>query len=588
MDLGVSSFLQCDQLYIFGTMKLLSSLVFTLLFLNGFAQTDTITIVSYNLLNFPEGRNDCGSNTVVPERYDTLRKILSYTQPDIFVACEIQNQSGADSILTRSLNVFGSSNYAKANFHLNSNSSDLHNMLYYNTDKLELLWQDYIPTSVRDIDHYVLYVLDPTLNQFYDTTFIEVFMCHLKAGSTTANQIERDQQTQALMNYIATRPIDRNIFVCGDLNTYRSSEACYQTLTNGFFGLNDPINTPGNWNSNGTFAAIHTQSTRSSVNLDCGSSGGLDDRFDHILVSDNVMSGSDSLKYLTNTYKAIGNDGNHYNTSLISPFSNSQYPDSIVRALYYMSDHLPVLLKTVVTYPTSNGLALYPILDAVNCAGGNDGSATIVPNQGQGPYTYQWDFLAGSQTTATATNLSSGTYCVQVTDNLGQVDSYCVFIPEPDSITVSAFITPENGTCNGVIHLLVSGGTGPYVITWNDSQNQTGQSAYNLCSGTYIATIVDNNGCSSNFTFNVGYASLEELSALVTIHPNPVSTVLSVDNPSGIFTKAVITSSIGKELIVSTNLKENSAIDVKGLSNGYYFLQLHSNQGIIVHRFLKK
>jgi hypothetical protein len=78
---------------------------------SAFAQTDTVTIVAYNLLNFPNGRNDCGSNTVVPNRADTLRKILQYVKPDIFVACEIQTEAGADSVLTRSLNVFGANNY---------------------------------------------------------------------------------------------------------------------------------------------------------------------------------------------------------------------------------------------------------------------------------------------------------------------------------------------------------------------------------------------------------------------------------------------------------------------------------------------
>ena len=147
------------------------------------AQTDTITIVSYNLLNFPDGRNDCGTNINVPNRFDTLRKILNFAQPDIFVACEIQNKKGADSILNRSLNVFGQTNYASADYHSDSNGGDLQNMLYYNNNKLTLHSQNAIETSVRDIDHYVLYVNDPSLSTYFDTTFLEVYMCHLKAGS---------------------------------------------------------------------------------------------------------------------------------------------------------------------------------------------------------------------------------------------------------------------------------------------------------------------------------------------------------------------------------------------------------------------
>lgn len=565
-------------------MKLLSTLVFSLSFLISLAQSDTITIVSYNLLNFPDGRNDCSSNTNIPERYDTLQKILNFAKPDIFVACEIQHSAGADSVLTRSLNVNGVNHFGMANFHLNSNSSDLHNMLYYNTDKLELLWQDYIATSVRDIDHYVLFVKDPTLSVYYDTTFIEVFMCHLKAGSSTANKTERAQQTQLLMDYISTRPANRNIFVCGDLNTYTSSEACYQNLLNANPGLNDPINSPGNWNSNGSFASIHTQSSRSSTNLDCGSTGGLDDRFDHILISDNVLVGSDSLKYIASSYKTLGNDGNHYNSSIISPASNSQYPTYLTKALYYMSDHLPVMLKTRITYPTSNGLALHPQITNASCAGENNGSVTVLANQGQGPYTYLWDAQANNQTTATATNLTAGTYCVQVTDNLGQVDNLCVIVSEPDSITSSAFVTPESNNCNGVIHLLVSGGVSPYSITWNDPQNQTGPSAYNLCSGTYTATIVDSIGCSSQAIIFVGYADLEELDKNVSIYPNPASNLLNIEFPDDQLLNLKISSPDGRVILVMNEPKSPLSVDVNNLAPGSYFIELETNYGKVVRQ----
>lgn len=496
-----------------------------------FAQTDTITIISYNLLNFPEGRNDCSSNTVVPDRADTLRKILSYAKPDIFVACEIQTEAGADSVLTRSLNVYGASNYASATYHDNTTGPGLQNQLYYNTNKLVFYSQDIIVTGIRDIDHYVLYANDPNLGTYFDTTFIEVYMCHLKAGSSSSDQQTRANQTQLLMDYIATRPLDRHHFVCGDMNVYTSNEQCYTQMTSGTFGLNDPINSPGNWNNNSSFAAIHTQSTRSGQNLDCGSTGGSDDRFDQILVSSNVMNGADSIQYLSGSYRAIGNDGNHYNSSLISAPTNSMYPDSVVKALYYMSDHLPVSLKAVIHYPTSNGLALYPVVTPVTCAGGSDGEATIVPNDGQPPYSYQWDAAAGNQTTATATGLSSGSYCVVVTDNLGEVDDYCLTVGSPASLSYSTFLSPDAGGCTGEAHLLISGGTQPYTISWNDQNLQSGQSAYNLCAGNYEATVTDDNGCETVIPVSIQYVGLEELIASkIEVYPNPFENELRFNN----------------------------------------------------------
>jgi len=342
-------------------------------------QTDTLTLVSYNLLNFPDGRNDCGSNITLENRADTLRKIMGYLKPDIFVACEVQNSAGADSVLTRSLNVFGNSNFLMADF---TASSSLNNSMYYNSNKLTLKDHFLVSTSPSVIDHYVPYVNDPNLSVFFDTTFIEVYMCHLKAGSGGTNEALRAEQTELLMDYIAARPLDRNHFVCGDLNVYSSNEPGYVNLVSGPFGLVDPINAPGNWNNNSSFSAIHTQSTRNNQNLDCGSQGGLDDRFDQILISGNVLLGSDSLRYLVNSYDAVGNDGNHFNSNLLAYPVNTQYPDSVVRALYFMSDHLPVALKAVVTFPTSNGLALVPSVQSVSCFGGSDGEATITPNAG--------------------------------------------------------------------------------------------------------------------------------------------------------------------------------------------------------------
>ena len=550
------------------------------------AQTDTITIVSYNLLNYPDGRNDCGSNTNVPNRFDTLRKILNYAQPDIFVACEIQNKRGADSILTRSLNVFGKTNYASGTYHNDSNGGDLQNMLYYNSDKLILHSQNAIETSVRDIDHYVLYVNDPNLSTYFDTTFVEVYMCHLKAGSGSSEQAVRNTQTTLLRNYIDSRPPNRNHFVCGDLNVYRSTEDCYQTLVSGGFNpLYDPINTPGTWNNNGSFASVHTQSTRNGENLDCGSQGGSDDRFDQILVSGTVLSGSDSLIYLANSYDAIGNDGNHFNSSLIAAPVNSQYPDSVVNALYYMSDHLPVVLKTVVTYPTSNGLAINPAITNVTCNGESNGSATINANAGQSPYTYQWDSNAGNQTTQTISGLPSGIYCVTVTDALLVSEDICIIINEPSPISFNIFISPDNGSCDGSAAILISGDVSQYSFLWNDNTSQTTQSATNLCAGNYSVTVTNGAGCTltQQITVTGQTNSIDKTDyQMFTVHPQPFQNELNLTLEKKTLNGTIsIYSTVGIK-ILELNLDqfngENSIlIDTKNLSKGTYFIQLDNN-----------
>ena len=99
----------------------------------------------------------------------------------------------------------------------------------------------------------------------------------------------------------------------------------------------------GEWNNNSQYAPFHTQSTR-SYSDECFSSGGLDDRFDFILMSDEIYMGFNKIKYVDNSYYALGNDGQHFNQS-IDQNGNSAVPASVASALYDISDHLPVTMK---------------------------------------------------------------------------------------------------------------------------------------------------------------------------------------------------------------------------------------------------
>jgi len=402
---------------------------------------------------------------------------------------------------------------------------------------------------------------------------------HLKAGNSSSSEAQRDTQTQLLMNYMANRPTDRNVFFCGDFNVYSSGDDGYQNMTSGSFAMQDPINTPGNWNNSASYAAIHSQSTRISGNFDCGSKGGMDDRFDQILVSQNVMNNNDNVEYQAGSYRAVGNDGNHYNTSLISG-ANSMYPMDIVRALYYMSDHLPVELKVDVTFPTSNGLALVPTQDNVSCKDGSNGTATITPNLGQAPYTFQWDANANNQTTQTAINLSDGTYCVTVTDDLGEIDNYCINITEPDAMMFNTFITPDNsGDCLGNIQILVGGGVEPYTYSWADFPLNTSSVANDLCTGIYEVTITDTNGCelviSPEVSGIVGLSSESNVENRIQLYPNPAKEKLTVNANKAIEAIRVLAITAREMNIDLNKIKVNLyELNTAELSSGTYIVMM--------------
>ena len=133
----------------------------------------------------------------------------------------------------------------------------------------------------------------------------------------------------------------------------------------------------------------------------------------------------------------------------------------------------------------------------VSCYGGNDGSATANVNGGQQPYVYQWSTGGFNPT---ITNLTAGTYYVNVISNGGCVTTDTIVITQPTS-PVTAIITQSDVSCfggnDGAATVIPSGGTAPYTATWNTIPVQNNLSATGLTSGTYFATITDNNGCIS-------------------------------------------------------------------------------------------
>jgi len=112
----------------------------------GFAQSDTLRVMYYNTLNYPDGGD--------PNREDYFRTTNLYVQADIILVNELTSATGATTLLNDALNVYGISHYQKAAF---SNGPDTDNMLFYNSDKLVLHSQWYIPTVLRHINEYVLY-----------------------------------------------------------------------------------------------------------------------------------------------------------------------------------------------------------------------------------------------------------------------------------------------------------------------------------------------------------------------------------------------------------------------------------------------
>lgn len=293
---------------------------------------DTLNVVAYNLLKYPSSS---------PERISELKNIMAYLQPDILMVCELTSGAGANSILFDVLNEDGISSYDMADY---ISGPDTENQLYFNTDKLALSEQNVIETSLRDINEYVLYYKSIGIEDAIDTTFFYVYVCHLKAGIDFQEQ--RNGQVEELRNYIDERENIENVIIGGDFNFYGSVfESGWNTLLGtGEVSIKDPLVAAGEWHTNSDFAWLHTQSTRTE-SFDGGATGGMDDRFDFIFISEDLRTFENGADYISNSYRAVGQDGLRYNNSLIDSPTNLSEPSDIINSLYEMSDHLPIYLE---------------------------------------------------------------------------------------------------------------------------------------------------------------------------------------------------------------------------------------------------
>lgn len=326
-------------------MKKLILLFLTVVSTAAYSQ-DTIKVMHYNLLYYHKISSYCDESNNSSVLKDTcLKKIIKYVKPDIFTANEINPVYATHQFILNSiLNVEGVTHYRTGALS-NLSGSDLSNGMFYNFDKLALLAQHNISTSVRDINIYKFYYKAPDLPSTHDTAYLTCIVMHLKAGNDYASQ--RAAQTSILMNYLNSLNKKANYLLMGDFNIQTSDEQCYQNLinhANSNIRFYDPVNMPGNWNSNYSFKNYHTQSTHDTYSEGCHSTGGMDDRFDFILQSEYIKNGSDHIQYVNGSYKAFGQDGNHYNDS-INDGTNNSAPAYIINALYNLSDHLPVVMK---------------------------------------------------------------------------------------------------------------------------------------------------------------------------------------------------------------------------------------------------
>ena len=323
-----------------------------------FGQT-RIKAMMYNILNYSDSE-------VSQNKTPFLSTILNEVSPDLLMVCEVVDEIGSNYLFENAI-IPHNEDFKKAPFEENqSGSYSLQQMVYYNSNKLIFEESRVITADTRDINQYTFKI--NTENAEINPIRMEVFVTHLKASTGSSNRQRRLNSIQSFVSYTNTIANDSYVLFAGDFNFYTSNEEGYQYLIDNRnpIIMIDPINRPAPtfpddgvdyfnydnydstyfWN-NSSFSDIHSQSTRTSNSGlidDSGSTGGLDDRFDFIMMSVNFNTSSD-LFYVNDSYQVVGNNGNCYNSQISNSNCSGTYSQTLRNALIEFSDHLPIVME---------------------------------------------------------------------------------------------------------------------------------------------------------------------------------------------------------------------------------------------------
>lgn len=322
-------------------------LLFTLLLICPVALAQ-LRIATWNITNYNGGRID-DIQTAVYGSFEG--RVFA---PDVIIGQEFMN-AVAVATFTTALNTAPGSPGDWVGVY--AAGGDTGRALFYRTGRVTLLSTTTVsqpgsspnpPRSTPRFDLRPVGYLTPS-------AILACYGTHMKAGTSSDDQLRRLTEAERIRADALALPAAWQFLVAGDFNMRSSIEAAYGALVGGaldgpFF---DPISSPGTWYRAATYRFIHTQ--------DPSGAGGMDDRFDQILLGAGLLDGDGfeylgdaSVPYSTTTwndpyhsYRAWGNDGTSFNMALTIT-GNAMVGSAIAQALRNVATtaggHLPVYL----------------------------------------------------------------------------------------------------------------------------------------------------------------------------------------------------------------------------------------------------
>lgn len=243
--------------------------------------------------------------------------------PDVLIVQEVSTEAAMNTFRSLMNAAAGSpGDYLAAPF---TNGPNTDSACFYRSSRLTLLSTDVAvsASTTTATRHVMRYRLRLANHSSAEASFY-LYSTHLKASDTSEDAARRGEEAVLIRNVLNQHPAGTRFIVGGDFNLYTHTEPAWTTFTaaGGTGRLYDPINRAGVWSDGASFAVVHTQSPAANW-------GGMDDRFDFLMVSDAISTG-DGLAYIgdraipygsvwndpNHSYRAWGNDGLSFNQGM--------------------------------------------------------------------------------------------------------------------------------------------------------------------------------------------------------------------------------------------------------------------------------
>lgn len=337
-----------------------------------------IRVVTWNISNYS------GSNVSATD----IRNVLFGTfggrtmNPDLIIVQEFTSQTAVNNFL-QALNTdpLNPTEWAAAPF---INGPDTDSEFFYRTSKFTFLGVTTVATGSGTSDATTqprnTYRYDVQLKGYpSNPPVLACYAVHMKASSDDVSQARRLVEATRIRTNAETLPAGWHFLMAGDTNIQSASQAAYQQLVKPISGSNrrffDPIfpfgSTPTTWNNSSTYRFIHTQDPSG----DPAQYGGMDDRFDMILLSENLVDGTGldyrgnpNVKFSSTTWndpnhstRMWGNDGTSFNARIkvgtIGGDENAMVGAVIAQSIINaggITGHLPVYLDLIAPLATAS------------------------------------------------------------------------------------------------------------------------------------------------------------------------------------------------------------------------------------------